>query len=103
MHATLITAAVLLKSAREKAARNKKQKIEHEEKAKELAQVASGKHSAAMKQRHHLAVWWGKVPEEMTLNDFAKQYEDARNSDMWGNGGVIPNFLSTSLVRGRLI
>ena len=94
---------MLLKRAREKAARNKKQKIEHEEKAKELAQVTSGKHTAAMKQRHHMAVWWGKVPEEMTLNDFAKQYEDARNSDMWGNGGVIPNFLSTSLVRGRLI
>ena len=32
VHATLITAVVLLKRAREKAARNKKQKIEHEEK-----------------------------------------------------------------------
>ena len=61
-HASLITAAVLLKRAREKAARNKKQKIEHEKKAKELAHVASGKHSTAMKQRHHLAMWWGEVP-----------------------------------------
>ena len=51
---------MLLKRAREKAARNKKQKIEHEEKVKELKQVASGKHSAATKQRHHMAVWWAK-------------------------------------------
>ena len=92
VHVSLITAAVLLKRAREKAARNKKQNIDHEEKAKELEQVAFGKHIAAMKQRHHLAVWWGKVPQEMILNVFAKQYEDARNSDMWGNGGGIHNF-----------
>ena len=39
----------------EKTARNKKQKLEHEEKAKELEQMASSKHSAAMKQRHNLA------------------------------------------------
>ena len=62
--------------------------------------MASGKHSASMKQRHHLAVRWGKVPEEMTLNSFAKQYEDARNSDMWGMV-VLYLFLSTSLVMGK--
>ena len=103
VHATLLTAAVMLRRAREKAARNKKQKTEHEEKAKELALAATGKHSADMKQRHHMAVWMSKVPQNMTLNEFAKKYNEVRDSEMWGNGGVIPNFLSTSLVRGRLI
>ena len=72
VHATLLTAAVMLRRAREKAARNKKQKTEHEEKAKELALAAAGKHSADMKQKHHMAVWMSIVPQNMTLNEFAK-------------------------------
>ena len=102
-HTKLLTAAVMLKRLREKAVRAKKQKTEHEEQAKVLVRVAAGKHSETMKLRHKIAVWWGKTPNEMTLNEFAHKYEEVKNSEMWGKGGVIPNFLSTSLVRGRLI
>ena len=65
--------------------------------------MPAGKHSEDMKQRHKLAVWFGKVPKNMTLNEFAHKYNECKDSEMWGHGGVIPNFLSTSLVRGRLI
>jgi hypothetical protein len=102
-HAKVMTAAAQLKRAKEKETRNKKQKSEREEQAKELARVAAGKHSEDMKQRHKLAVWFGKVPKNMTLNEFAHKYNECKDSEMWGHGGVIPNFLSTSLVRGRLI
>ena len=62
-HAKVMTAAVQLKRAKEKEARNKKQKSEREEQAKELARVAVGKHSEDMKQRHRLALYFDKVPK----------------------------------------
>ena len=55
--------------------------------------MATGKHSEDMKQRHKLAVWFGKVPKYMTLNEFAHKYNECKDSEMWSHGGVIPNFL----------
>ena len=73
-HAQVMTTAVQLKRAKGKEARNKKQKCEREEQAKELSRVAAGKHCEAMKQRQKLAVWFGKVPKNMTLNEFAHKF-----------------------------
>ena len=81
-HAKVMTAAVQLKRAKEKETRNKKQKSEREEQAKELARVAAGKHSEDMKQRYRLAWYFDKVPKNMTLNEFAHKYNECKDSEM---------------------
>ena len=97
-----LAAAALLRRAKDKKRRASASKDMHRKPGQKKSTQEPEAPSETVKLAFRLATWFGRIPANLTLNEYAVQYANTPRVERAAGGGGLNTALSSNLVRGRL-